>query len=173
LISFLIPGRLDTPTGGYIYDRRIIDGLRASGLQVEITGLSSLFPFPDETALDGAARALADIPPGTLVVVDGLAGGAMPAQIEHEATRLRIVALVHHPLARETGLSADAVRDLEASERRTLTHVRHVPSRAGRRPTSGAGIRRRAGTIDRHRPGTVPAFDRKARRSGRSAASRR
>jgi len=126
LISFFIPGRLDTPTGGYIYDRRIIDGLRASGLQVEITGLSSLFPFPDETALDGAARALADLPSGTLVVVDGLAGGAMPAQIEHEATRLRIVALVHHPLARETGLPADAVRDLEASERRTLTHVRHV-----------------------------------------------
>lgn len=126
MIAFVIPGRLDTPTGGYIYDRRIIDGLRASGLQVEIKGVSSLFPFPDGTALDGAARTLADIPSGTLVVVDGLAGGAMPAQIEHEATRLRIVALVHHPLARETGLPADAVRELDAAERRTLTHVRHV-----------------------------------------------
>jgi glycosyltransferase involved in cell wall biosynthesis len=126
LIPFLIPGRLDTPTGGYIYDRRIIEGLRASGLQVEIKSLSSLFPFPDQAALDAAARTLADIPSGTLVVIDGLAGGAMPAQIEHEAARLRLVALVHHPLARETGLPADAVRDLHASEQRTLSQVRHV-----------------------------------------------
>jgi glycosyltransferase involved in cell wall biosynthesis len=126
VIAFVIPGRLDTPTGGYIYDRRIIDGLRAHGLQVEVTGLSSLFPFPDHAALAGAARALADIPSGSIVVVDGLAGGAMPAQIEHEAGRLRMVALVHHPLARETGLPADAVRELEASERQALTHVRHV-----------------------------------------------
>ena len=50
----------------------------------------------------------------------------MPDQIEKERARLRIVALVHHPLARETGLERDVVRELEASERQTLQHVRHV-----------------------------------------------
>ena len=126
MIVFAIPGRLDTPTGGYIYDRRIIDGLRAAGLHVEITQLSSLFPFPDAAALNDAARELASIPDGTVVVVDGLAGGAMPEEIEREAGRLRVVALVHHPLARETGLKQSVADQLEASERRTLASVRHV-----------------------------------------------
>jgi glycosyltransferase involved in cell wall biosynthesis len=126
LIAFVIPGRLDTPTGGYIYDRRIIDGMRADGVHVDVKQLAASFPFPDSQALRDAARDLASIPDGTVVVVDGLAGGAMPANIEHEANRLRIVALVHHPLARETGLSIDAERELETSERGALTFVRHV-----------------------------------------------
>ncbi len=126
MIVFAIPGILETPTGGYIYDRRIIDGLRASGQQIEVTQLSSLFPFPDATALSEAGRALALIPDNTVVVLDGLAGGAMPSEVERESRRLRIVSLVHHPLARETGLARDLAAELEASERRTLTHVRHV-----------------------------------------------
>jgi glycosyltransferase involved in cell wall biosynthesis len=126
VISFAIPGRLDTPTGGYIYDRRIIDGLRQTGRHIEITQLPALFPFPDAAALSEAARALGALPDGTVVVIDGLAGGAMPEQIEREARRLRIVALVHHPLARETGLAQSVADELEASERRTLEAVRHV-----------------------------------------------
>ena len=126
MIVFAIPGRLDTPTGGYIYDRRIIEGLRAAGLDVGVKQLSSLFPFPDAAALGEAARELASIPDGTVVVVDGLAGGAMPEEIERERRRLRVVALVHHPLGRETGLTKDVARELEASERRTLGAVRHV-----------------------------------------------
>src|SRR5689334_7066291 len=107
LIAFVIPGRIDTPTGGYIYDRRIIEGLRARGSTVEIRSLSSLFPFPDTAALAGAARELAAITDGAIAVIDGLAAGAMPDDVERESRRLRIVALVHHPLAKETGLKKD------------------------------------------------------------------
>ena len=120
MIAFVIPGSLDTPTGGYIYDRRIIEGLRRSGTQVDVKALSPLFPFPDAPASRAAERALRDLPDDTRVVIDGLAAGAMPKQIEREASRLRIVALVHHPLARETGLALDAVRELETSERTPL-----------------------------------------------------
>lgn len=126
MLAFVIPGRLDTPTGGYIYDRRIIAGLRASGLAVDVRQLSPLFPFPNAEALTQAAAELEAIPDGTLVVIDGLAAGAMPAQIEHESPRLRIVALVHHPLARETGLRPSDAGELAISERRTLGAVRHV-----------------------------------------------
>jgi len=126
VIAFAIPGRLETPTGGYIYDRRIIDGLRKAGLDVDIKLLSALFPFPNTPALQEAALELSSIPEDTVVVVDGLAGGAMPKNIEREADRLRIVSLVHHPLARETGLKRDVAAELEASERRTLELVRHV-----------------------------------------------
>ncbi len=126
MVTFVVPGDLGTPTGGYIYDRRIIEGLRAGGERVDVKTLSGLFPFPDARALRHAAGEFSSIPDGTLVVADGLAAGAMPVEIEHEAARLRIVALVHHPLARETGLPKNAVDELEASERRTLQLVRHV-----------------------------------------------
>ena len=126
MVTFVVPGNLDTPTGGYIYDRRIIDGLRAHGAQVDVRQLSSLFPFPDAAALRHAAEELAAIPDNAVTIVDGLAGGALPEQIERESSRLRIVALVHHPLAKETGLSGSAAAELTATERRSLQSVRHV-----------------------------------------------
>jgi glycosyltransferase involved in cell wall biosynthesis len=126
LIAFVAPGSLRQLTGGYIYDKHIVDGLRRLGHRVLVKKVSERFPNPSKGDLAAAARVLASIPRGTVVVVDGLAAGAMPRQIENEAERLRFVALVHHPLAHETGVSrADAVR-LWAHETWTLQHVRHV-----------------------------------------------
>jgi glycosyltransferase involved in cell wall biosynthesis len=66
------------------------------------------------------------LPDGALVLVDGLAYGAMPEIAAAERDRLRLVALVHHPLALETGLSAVEVERLRASEREALAHARLV-----------------------------------------------
>jgi glycosyltransferase involved in cell wall biosynthesis len=63
---------------------------------------------------------LAQIPDGSAVLIDGLALGAMPSEVEREAARLRLIALVHHPLAAETGIDLDTAVALEASERRAL-----------------------------------------------------
>lgn len=126
MIVFVVPGRLSTPTGGYIYDSHVIAGLKRRGIRVQLKTVSDSFPWPGAGHLAHAARVLASIPDGTVVVVDGLAGGAMPAQIEHEAQRLRFVALVHHPLARETGLTKPEAARLRATELRALKVVRRV-----------------------------------------------
>jgi glycosyltransferase involved in cell wall biosynthesis len=125
-LAFLVPGRLETRTGGYIYDRRIIDGLRGIGWPVTVHELDDSFPHPTSSALDHAARVLAATPDEGICVVDGLAFGAMPEEAERESARLRLVALVHHPLAAETGLSPDVAARLETSETHALAHARLV-----------------------------------------------
>lgn len=125
-LAFLVPGRLEDPTGGYVYDRRMIEGLRAQGWSVEVTTLDASFPNPTAAALDHAAQVLADLPAGTRVLVDGLAWGAMPDLAESEASRLRFAALVHLPLAADITRDPAARARLAASERRALRVARVV-----------------------------------------------
>ena len=123
---FVHPGDLATRTGGYRYARNLLDELRTRGLAVAVHRLADSFPFPDAAALTDADRVLSAIPDGSTVVVDALAFGAMPAQAARHAARLRLVALVHHPLALETGLAPEAAARLEASERDALRSARAV-----------------------------------------------
>jgi glycosyltransferase involved in cell wall biosynthesis len=125
-LTFVVPGRLDTRTGGYGYDRHIIAGLRNAGWVVHVLELNGDFPFPSEGARQAAVQALRTIPDGALVLIDGLALGVLPAEAEQQARRLTLFGLVHHPLADEIGLAADVAAHLAASEARALAAVRHV-----------------------------------------------
>lgn len=125
-MELVVPGELQTLTGGYGYDRRMVEGLRARGWTVNVRTLEGGFPEPSPNALERAGRLLASLPDNSLVVVDGLAFGAMPDQAGREARRLRLVALVHHPLADETGLADETASRLESSERRALASARLV-----------------------------------------------
>lgn len=125
-LAFLLPGSLERLTGGTIFDRRIVAGLRATGWEAEVISLATGFPWPDAAELETAAAAVAALPDGTLVVADGLAFGAMPAIARQHAQRLRWVALVHHPLALETGLDAHQAQQLFESELQALACVRAV-----------------------------------------------
>ncbi len=159
MIAFVAPGRLDQLTGGYIYDRHIVEGLNRAGRRVAVK----------QTTIRDAARAFRSIPDGSIVIVDGLAGGVLPDEIESEAARLRFIALVHHPLAYETGVTKrDALR-LWRSERRTLAAVRHVVVTS---PGTAALLTRKYGVararITCIEPGTERRPVARGSRSGRS-----
>ena len=119
-VVVVVPGRIETRTGGYEYDRRIAAGLRALGWSVDIRELAGDFPCPSAGALAGAAGVLAELPVRTLAVIDGLALGTMPELIERESNRLRIVALVHLPLAARIGLEPAAAARVREAESRAL-----------------------------------------------------
>jgi glycosyltransferase involved in cell wall biosynthesis len=125
-LFLLLPGDPETLTGGYVYDRHMAQALRALGWQVEVKSLAGGFPDPDAAALAAADAVLAALPTGSLVLLDGLALGAMPEVARRHAARLRLVALVHHPLALETGLAPASAARLHASERRALQTVQQV-----------------------------------------------
>jgi glycosyltransferase involved in cell wall biosynthesis len=124
--TFAVPGALDTPTGGYAYDRHVISALRELGWTIEVLDLGEGFPRPGEQGVRHAAMRLAQVRPGRPIVIDGLALGVLP----DIAARLRashaLVALVHHPLALESGLSPAEAKALHASEEKALANVRRV-----------------------------------------------
>jgi glycosyltransferase involved in cell wall biosynthesis len=126
VLDFLLPGDPQTLTGGYIYDRRIAEGLVNLGWRVAVHSLDASFPFPTPLALTEARTLLESIPTGRIVVIDGLALGSMPEPLADHADRLRLMALIHHPLACETGLSSVEQQKLKDSEQRSLSAVRGV-----------------------------------------------
>jgi glycosyltransferase involved in cell wall biosynthesis len=123
---FAIPGDLDTPTGGYIYDKRMIAELRTLGWRPEVLGLGDGFPKPDALTLAAAKAHLTDIPKGRPIVIDGLALGVMDEAARTLRETHPLIALVHHPLALETGVAPDAAVLLRASERAALACTRAV-----------------------------------------------
>jgi glycosyltransferase involved in cell wall biosynthesis len=124
--AFAVPGDLDTPTGGYAYDKRIIAELRALGWQVDVIDLGSAFPNPDAATRATALQKLQATAEGQPIVLDGLAFGVMAEEAAKLRERHPLVALVHHPLALETGLEPATAEALRVSERRALACTRAV-----------------------------------------------
>jgi len=119
---FAVPGDLATPTGGYAYDRQLIAHLPAAGVAIRHLALPGSFPDPTPADLAVTERCLAAVAAESVLVIDGLAFGALPAWL---VGRIRppIVVLVHHPLGLETGSSAARRDALLASERLALAHA--------------------------------------------------
>lgn len=123
--AFVIPGDIDLPTGGYAYDRRVLARLPAHGVAIEHIRLPGSFPFPSEADVAATVAAVAGLPQDTVLLIDGLAYGALPTAAV-EAIRQPIVALCHHPLALEAGLDDAMQARLKASEIAALGLARHT-----------------------------------------------
>ncbi|MGB1655708.1 MAG: glycosyltransferase family 4 protein [Longimicrobiales bacterium] len=125
-LHMIVPGPLDQRTGGYLYDARIVSELADLGASVHVHSIPGRFPEADDEARAGLHEALARLDDGSTVVIDGLAAGGVPDVVADHTDRLAIVALVHHPLADETGQTPEQIERSFASERETLRHVRGV-----------------------------------------------
>lgn len=120
VLDLVVPGPLDQRTGGYLYDARMVAGLRARGWTVRVHELPGRFPDADARARAALSGTLEALPDHALVVLDGLAMGLLPDVLEAAAGRVGVVGLVHHPLAEETGLDPRDRTRFRDLERRTL-----------------------------------------------------
>lgn len=117
-LTFIVPGRLDQLTGGYLFDRQVVDGLRAQGRIVDVIELAGRYPDADAIAKTAATEALAALPSKSVVVIDGLALPAFVDCLESESQRLTLIGFIHHPLALETGLGNEAAAHFAELETR-------------------------------------------------------
>lgn len=124
-LAFAVPGDINTRTGGYVYDRRLLQGLIAKGHQVDHIVLGSSFPNPTAADTQDAASKLTSLASDCPVIVDGLALGALNPELVAEISA-PLIALVHHPLAHEGGLEPARREYLIQTESQNLGHATRV-----------------------------------------------
>ncbi|AMJ60890.1 glycosyltransferase family 4 protein [Bosea sp. PAMC 26642] len=124
-IVFAIPGDIDLPTGGYAYDRRLLAEWRAAGIPARHLALPRSFPNPTPDDLAETGRLIVSQPFDSVLLIDGLAYGAFPESIAAGLAG-RVVALVHHPLGLETGLTPNQADSLIAREIAALRYAREI-----------------------------------------------
>ncbi|TVR65254.1 MAG: glycosyltransferase [Gemmatimonadales bacterium] len=122
----MVPGPVGQRTGGYLYDARMRDEFLRRGWEMPVHELPGRFPAADPAARQSMARTLSALPTGSRVLLDGLALGGLPCEAAVQARRLRLVALVHHPLAHEAGLPAHLRLRFGLTEREAVRHCMGV-----------------------------------------------
>jgi len=156
-LALLVPGPFDTISGGYIYDRRLVEGLSRLGHDIRVVELAGRHPLPDTAAEQAAAEALEAVPEDTRLVIDGLGLPAFAPLVE-VLERRRAVALIHHPTALETGFPETDRAALKERERALFPRMARLvatsPLTARRLAEEFGADPARIGVVE---PGTDPA----------------
>lgn len=84
------------------------------------------YPAPSLDSRAELVSRLESLPAGATVIIDGLISGCVPEILSREAGRLRLISLLHHPLADETGVSEGEAVELLRTEKEALSHVSAV-----------------------------------------------
>ena len=164
-LIFVYPGDLNSPTGGYAYDRRIIAGLKCLGWEIQLIGLGEGYPFPSPAQAEQAKVQLQGLTPGVPMVIDGLALGALPEVAACVAKHHPLIALIHHPLAFEFGLSEAQTLLLKQSETAALCHANKVIANS---PATARDLNRHYGVSMDRIDVVLPGTDRSVHQRERS-----
>jgi glycosyltransferase involved in cell wall biosynthesis len=125
-LTFVISADYARYTGGWIYADRLLKGLAARGWRISHAILPAGFPAPSPQARTRAAAIFRAIPAGRVVIVDQLCLGVLPEVARAEGRRLRLVMIVHHPLALEGVDGAYESAQFQRTEREALSEVAAV-----------------------------------------------
>lgn len=123
-VHVVVPANIDDPTrpsGGNRYDRRLMEELTGLGWRVRKHRVGGSWPRPTPADVAVLDRVLADLPDRALVLVDGLIGSAAADVLVPATARLRVVVLLHMPLAEAD--PEDAVRLAEGDVLRAAAGV--------------------------------------------------
>ncbi|QNG55585.1 glycosyltransferase family 4 protein [Pseudonocardia petroleophila] len=88
--------------------------MRAAGVAVEQIAVAGRWPRPSVPERGALQRALAALPTGSTVLMDGLVACSVPDVVVPQSRRLEITVLVHLPLGDEVGAADLAHREREA-----------------------------------------------------------
>jgi glycosyltransferase involved in cell wall biosynthesis len=91
-----------------------------------VVDLGDGYPRPSSETRATAEARLAAVAKGQPIVIDGLAFGVLPDTAAQLRLRHPLIAIVHHPLAQETGLGLAEAAALHASEQAALAAAARI-----------------------------------------------
>ncbi|KIC44934.1 glycosyltransferase family 4 protein [Tateyamaria sp. ANG-S1] len=153
---FAIPGDKDRRTGGFIYEARVLQALNDIGCPTAHLQLPDSFPDPTATDMRQTLDMLRAVPADQPIILDGLVFGAIDPD-GLAAVQAPVIAMIHHPLGLETGLSHDRAAFLLQNETAAIRRADHIIAPS---PETSRVLTERFGA----KPGSItcapPGFDR-------------
>ncbi|MDW3224720.1 MAG: glycosyltransferase family 4 protein [Paracoccaceae bacterium] len=122
---FAIPGDKDRKTGGFLYEATVLRALNEMGIKTAHLELPDGFPDPTPEEMMTALKALYAVPDHLPIILDGLVFGAIDP-VGLARVKAPIIAMIHHPLGTETGLTPERAAFLRANEAANLKHAAQV-----------------------------------------------
>ena len=133
-VYFVVPDGIDDPvrpSGGNTYDRHLCRELGSHGWSVHERAVAGFWGRPGPASFAALEEILRHVPDRAVVLLDGLIASTAPEVLVPQASRLRLIVLVHMPLGHRP--ADDAARRRE----------RAVLSTAAAAVTTSAWTRRR------------------------------
>jgi glycosyltransferase involved in cell wall biosynthesis len=100
-VYVVVPDGIDDPvrpSGGNTYDRHLCRELGSHGWSARSCAVAGFWGRPDAASFAALEGTLRQIPDDAVVLVDGLIASAAPEVLVPQASRLRLIVLVHMPL---------------------------------------------------------------------------
>jgi glycosyltransferase involved in cell wall biosynthesis len=122
VVHVVVPEGIDDParpSGGNAYDRQVCRGLASIGWSVREHAVPGCWPRGDAASRAALAGVVEGIPEDAVVLLDGLVASTAPEVLVPQASRLRLVVLVHMPLGHRP--AADRAHDVRTRERAVLS----------------------------------------------------
>ena len=94
---FFYPGNINQKTGGYIYEKNILNYSKANNIPIKFISLSDNYPYPNSTDLNLLSKLVDKESSKTTLIFDGLVFEGILKLIDKLSTH-KIIALIHHPL---------------------------------------------------------------------------
>lgn len=123
-LHFFITGDINTPSGEFIYNKKIIHGLRNRGYKVFVHNLPVDFPFPNTNSIAQFEAVIKSIPSDDLMLIPEAIAGSNPSIIEKYTKSHKIIAFIHLPISLSNGLSIYQKEIVFASEKMVLPNIR-------------------------------------------------
>jgi glycosyltransferase involved in cell wall biosynthesis len=113
-VYVVVPDGIDDParpSGGNTYDRHLLRELGSQGWSAHERAVTGFWDRPGAASFAALEETLRQIPDDAVVLLDGLIGSTAPEVLVPQASRLRLVVLVHMPLGHRP--SDDDARERE------------------------------------------------------------
>jgi glycosyltransferase involved in cell wall biosynthesis len=113
-VYFVVPDGIDDPlrpSGGNTYDRHLCRELASQGWSAHERAVLGFWDRPGAESFAALEETLRQIPDGAVVLLDGLIASTAPEVLVPQASRLRLIVLVHMPLGHRPADDAARLRE--------------------------------------------------------------